>query len=146
MNGPTPDSPVLAELRARVQDHLQQHFGTAPTDASGDFAVDLGPAVVWIRLEVDDGRALVRVWAITNVGMRLGDDLARHLLETNARLPFGGLCLDESQPAVVFADDLLGDYLTGAELALAVVTAAGATAEAGPAIKDRFGGRLFSEI
>lgn len=145
MNRPAPYPRALAELRARVEDHLGEHFGAAPTDASGDFAVELGPAVVWIRVEIPDGRALVRVWAITNVGMRLGDDLARYLLETNARLPFGGLGLDESVPAVVFADDLLGDYLTGAALALAVATAAGATAEVGPAVKRRFGGRLFGE-
>jgi hypothetical protein len=138
--------PALTELRARVEEHLRQHFAAAPTDASGDFAVDLGPATVWLRPEIDgDGRALVRVWTITNVGMRVEDALARYLLETNARLPFGGLGLDERQPAVVFSDDLLGDYLTRAELALAVAMAAGATAEVGPAIKDRFGGRLFGE-
>jgi hypothetical protein len=145
MNAP-PYPPALAELRTRVEDHLHQSFGATATDASGDFAIDLGPAVVWVRPEMVDGRALVRVWAITNVGMRVADDLARYLLETNARLPFGGLGLDETQPAVVFADDLLGDYLTGAELTLAVATAAGTTAEVGPAVKDRFGGSLFSEI
>lgn len=147
MNQPAPNPPALAELRARVEEHLRQQYGAAPTDASGDFTVALGPAMVWVRPEVDaGGRALVRVWAITNTGMRVDDELARHLLETNVRLPFGGLALDESQPAVVFADDLLGDYLTRAELALAVAMAAGATAEAGPGIKDRFGGSLFGEI
>lgn len=142
---PAPYLPVLAELRTRVEDHLRQQYGAAPTDGSGDFSVTLGPAVVWVRPEIVGGRPLVRVWAITNTGMRLGDGLPRFLLETNARLPFGGLGLDQSQPAVVFAADLLGDYLTRAELALAVAMAAGATAEVAPTIKDRFGGRLFGE-
>lgn len=138
--------PALAELRARVDEHLRQHFGVSVTDAAGDFTLALGPATVWLRPEIDkDGRALVRIWAITNVGMRVDDALARYLLETNARLPFGGLGLDESQPAVVFSDDLLGDYLTRAELALAVAMAAGATAEVAAGIKDRFGGLLFGE-
>lgn len=137
--------PALAELRSRVEEHLCQQYGDAPTDRSGDFTVLLGPVAVWVRPEIVDGRALVRVWAITNVGMRVEDALARHLLETNARLPFGGLGLDERQPAVVFSDDLLGDYLTRAELALAVAMAAGTTVEVGPAIKERFGGRLFGE-
>ncbi len=137
--------PALAELRGRVEEPLRRQYGAAPTDGSGDYSVTLGPAVVWVRPELVDGRPLVRVWAITNTGMRVGDGLPRFLLETNARLPFGGLALDESQPAVVFADDLLGDYLTRAELALAVAMAAGATAEVAPTIKDRFGGRLFGE-
>jgi hypothetical protein len=145
VNQSTPFPPALVELRGRVEEHLRQQYGAAPTDRSGDFTIPLGPAVVWVRPEIVDGRALVRVWAITNVGMRVEDALARHLLETNARLPFGGLGLDERQPAVVFSDDLLGDYLTRAELALAVAMAAGATAEVAPGIKDRFGGRLFGE-
>lgn len=136
---------ALAELRRRVEEDLREEYGAAPTDRSGDFAVALGPATVWVRPELIGGRALVRVWSVTNVGMRVDDGLARFLLETNARLPFGGLALDESQPAVVFADDLLGDYLTRAELAMAVAMAAGATAEVGPGIKDRFGGGLFGE-
>lgn len=145
MNQSAPYPPALAELRGRVEEHLRRQYGAAPTDRSGDFTVALGPAMVWVRPEVVDGRALVRVWAITNTGMSVGDDLARFLLETNARLPFGGLALDERQPAVVFADDLLGDYLTGAALALVVAMAAGTTAEVASTIKDRFGGRLFGE-
>lgn len=145
MTGSASYPPALAELRARVADGLREHFGAAPTDGVGDFMVALGPAAVWLRPGIDDGRALVRVWTITNVGMRIDDALARHLIETNARLPFGGLGLDEAGAAVVFVDDLLGDYLTGAELALAVAMAGGVTAEVGPGIKDRFGGRLFGE-
>jgi hypothetical protein len=147
VNQPAPYPPALAELRGRIEEHLRQQYGAAPTDRSGDFTVSLAPAMVWLRPQVEDGgRSLVRLWAITNVGMRVDDELARHLLETNARLPFGGLGLDERQPAVVFSEDLLGDTLTRAELALAVAMAAGATVKVAPAIKDRFGGSLFGEI
>lgn len=145
MTGRASYPPAVAELRARVADGLRERFGAAPTDAEGDFMVSLGPAAVWLRPTVYGGRALVRVWAVTNVDLSIDDALARHLMEANARLPFGGLGLDEAGSAVVFVDDLLGDYLTNAELALAVAVAGGVTAEVGPGIKDRFGGRLFGE-
>ncbi len=147
VNSRTPSyPPQVAELRDRLAEHLREQYGAAPTDASGDFSCALGPVVVWLRPETGaGGSTLVRVWTITNVGMRVDDELARHLLETNARLPFGGLALDEAQPAVVFADDLLGDVLTRADLVTTLAAAAATTEQVAPEIKGRFGGRLFGE-
>jgi hypothetical protein len=135
------------ELRERVGRFLREQFGSAPTDAVGDFMVGIGDAAVWVRPELwTGGRTIVRVWSITNVGMRADAELGRFLLEANARLPFGGLRLDEARPAVVFADALLGDYLNRPELSVTVAAAAATTSELAPGIKQRFGGHLFTEL
>lgn len=146
MTGPDAGPAEVAELRGRVARFLGDQFGSAPTDDVGDFMVAIGEAVVWIRAEAQAGRTIVRVWAITNVEMRADAELGRFMLEANARLPFGGLRLDQSRPAVVFADALLGDYLNRPELSVTVAAAAATMVEYAPRIKQRFGGRLFTEI
>ncbi len=138
---------TVVALHGRIDRMLREQFGSADTDDTGDFMVALGNAVVWIRAEAwTEDRTLVRVWAVTNVGVRTDGVLGRFLLESNMRLPFGGLRLDESRPAVVYADALVGDYLNRAELLVAVSAAAGATTALAPVIQERFGGSLFTEI
>jgi hypothetical protein len=139
--------PALVDLRQRVERYLREQFDSAPTDRAGDFMVAHEGAVVWLRPETStQGHTLVRVWAVTNVDVRVDEEIGRFLLEANGRLPFGGFRLDESRPAVIYADALLGDYLNRAELLIAVAAAVGSTSEFAPRIKERFGGSLFSEI
>lgn len=140
-------APDIAELHERVGRFLTDAFGSAPTDDAGDFLVSLGDAAVWVRAEAWTGdRTLVRVWAITNVGVRLDDGLGRFLLHLNGELPLGGLRLDAARPAVVFSDCLLGDYLNRPELSVTVAAAAATATQVAPRIKERFGGLLFTEL
>lgn len=139
-------STALQDLREKVERFLREMAPTITTDSSGDFMLDTGPCIAWVRpLEWRDGHTLVRVWAITNVGMDVTGALTRFLLETNAKIAIGGLRLDERGPAVMLVHTLLGDYLNRAELGVAVGSVVGTATQLAPEIKQRFGGVLFTE-
>lgn len=139
-------SQAVGALREKLDGYLRQASLSISADDEGDFMISHGSTITWVRaVDWTDGRTLVRVWSITNVGMHVNGELTRFLLTTNAKLPFGGFRLDEAVPAVMLVHCLLGEYLNRQEL-LTTVGAVTATAEqfAGE-IKERFGGRLFTE-
>jgi hypothetical protein len=139
-------TPALDDLREKVDRFLREMAPNVSVDDAGDFMLDTGGAITWIRpLEWSNARTLVRVWAITNVGVDADGGLPRFLLEANAKIAIGGFRLDERGPAVVLVHSLLGDYLNRAELGVAVGSVAGTAAEYAPQIKERFGGKLFTE-
>jgi hypothetical protein len=136
----------IAALKSKVERYLEELFGGFQLDAEGDFVVGSGSAVVWIRpFELDDDRTAVRVWSITNVGVRDDDELTRFIAVENGRLLFGRLQLDEDAPTVGFGHTLLGEFLNRKELET-VIGAVGASADHyDGVIKARFGGRTFGE-
>lgn len=138
--------PDLQALRSKIDGYLREMAPDLSVDDEGDFMVRLGEVITWIRpVAWEDERTLVRVWSITNIGMRVDEELTRFLVTTNARVAMGGFRLDESGPAVMIVHSLLGDYLNRAELQAAVAVVTGMATDFGPQIKSRFGGRLFSE-
>lgn len=133
-------------LRERVDRYLGDTPLPVSTDDSGDFMVSYRETITWIRaMAGKEDRTLVRVWSITNVDVKVTDELTRFLVTTNAKLAFGGLHLDEGRPSVIMAHSLLGDYLNRAELEVAVGAVAGTADRFAPEIKQRFGGKLFTE-
>lgn len=139
-------SQTLEELRGRVDTYLRESFPGVSVDDEGDFMFPFESVITWVRpTHWEGGRTLVRVWAITNIGMRVDGELTRFLLTSNAKLGLGGFRLDESTPAVLLVHTLLGDYLDRAELAAAVGSVTGAADQLAREIKARFGGTLFTE-
>ncbi|MEX2644844.1 MAG: hypothetical protein WD249_01150 [Gaiellaceae bacterium] len=133
-------------LRGTISRYLQESFGSYDVDADGDFALRRGSTVTWIRpLPWADGQTIVRIWAITNLDVRVDGELTRFLATESGRFVFGGFHLDEERRAVLFGHTLLGDFLSRKELADAV-EAVGSTADHyDDQIKARFGGRIFAE-
>lgn len=143
-----PDSEALATVRKTLQDYLTEIFGNYQVDQDGDFMVvhPLGSSVAYIRaLDWGDGQTIVRVWAITNVGMRVDGDLARFLASENNSVVFGAFALNEDKPAVHFGHTLLGDFLQRKELEVAVAAVVTTADHYDDQIKERFGGKLFKE-
>jgi hypothetical protein len=139
-------SQTIDSVRDKLVRELKASFPDVSVDDDGDIMFRHGDVITWIRaLEWEGGRTLVRVWSITNVGMRVDGDLTKLLLTTNGQLAFGGFRLDESVPAVVIEHSLLGDYVNRTELEATVAAVTGAAQEFGPRIKSSFGGQLFSE-
>ena len=137
---------AVATLRRTLERYLEELFGGFQVDTDDDFVVGSGSAAVWIRpIELFGERTGVRIWSITNVEMKVDDELTRYVATENGNLLFGVLHLAEDQPAVVLGHTLLGEFLNRRELE----TAIGAVAEAADAyddvIKARFGGRRFGE-
>lgn len=143
---PAREPEALERLRRKVETYLKESVSSVSADDEGDFMVHGGPVVAWVRVHISEqGRGLVRVFSVTNVGVRVDGELTRYLLETNARLPFGGFRLDEHGLAVIIVHSLLGEYLNRNELHAAILTVTGAAGQFAPEIRARFGGTLFTE-
>jgi type III secretion system-like peptide-binding chaperone len=141
-----PDSEAVSTLRTTLGGYLQEIARAHQTDADGDFVLVHDQGVMWLRpLDWVEGRTIVRVWSITNVGLRADSELARFILTENAKLIFGGFSLDPERPAVAFGHTLLGDVLQRKELEVAIGAVASTTGHYAEQIKARFGGRLFTE-
>jgi hypothetical protein len=88
---------------------------------------------------------VVRVFSITNVELPPGPALARWLVSENFTLTFGHLAWNETENSVWFLHNLLGDYLDADELGCAVKMVATQANHYDDVIKEKFGGRLFSQ-
>jgi hypothetical protein len=142
----TGEAVPVAELGRRLECLAGNLFKDWRVDGEGDFAIGAGRAVVWIRpVELPRERSGVRIWSITNVDMRVDDELTRFIATENASLAFVSLYLEQGRPEVAAGHTLAGT-LNGTELEVAVEAVASAAKEYGSYIKERFGGRLFSEI
>jgi hypothetical protein len=136
----------IAPLRRRLEQFLADIVGDVTTDAAGDVAIRRGSATVWIRpMELPDGRSAVRLWAITNRGIQVDEELTRFVVTENARLVFGALAVDEQLPAVVLGHTLLGEFLNRVELETALDALAASADELDDRIATRFGGKTFTE-
>jgi hypothetical protein len=136
----------LDVLRQALERYLVESFGDYEQDADGDYVVRRGSAVVYVRpLEWQQGQTLVRIWSVTNIGVRVDGELTRFLATENRSFVFGGFALDESGPAVIFGHTLLGDFLSREEVAQAVAAVAETADEYDDRIRARFGGRLPSQ-
>jgi hypothetical protein len=141
------DSAEVAALRRTLKRHLRDIFRVSESDPAGDFVVREGD--VTVRAQPRDwaqGRTLVRVYAVTNVGMRVDGDLTRFLAAENVKLAFGCFELDEATATLSFAYQLPGDFLQRADLKTAIDAVAFTTNRYGSPIKQRFGGLQSSEL
>jgi hypothetical protein len=145
-----PDSDSLDALRSTVGSALRSSFDDVNVDSDGDFIVRRPDAFAWVRLmggSGDGGGALVVVWSVTNVRMRITGDLTRYLATEAANLTFGQFELDESGSATVHVSHgLIGQgrdpAQLGKELTVVVDAVLDASARYGPIIRDRFAGEL----
>ena len=141
-----PETAPVVELGRRLERHAGKLFKDWRVDGEGDFAIGAGRAVVWVRpAELPRERSGVRIWSITNLDMRVDDELTRLIATENASLAFASLYLGQGRPEVA-AGHTLASTFNGTELGEAVVAVAAAANEYGDRIKTRFGGRLFSEV
>ena len=141
------DEPAsVSALRTKLERYLQELFGSFEVDPDGDFVIGSGSAPVWIRpIELPGDRTGVHIWSITNVDVRVDDELTRFLVTENGRLVFGAFELADDQPTVAVGHTLLGEFLNRKELEVAIA-AVGTTADHYDGlVKERFGGRLFGE-
>jgi hypothetical protein len=131
-------------------DTLERYLEESPldftVDADRDFAVPRGSAVTWIRpVEWTDGQTIVRIWSITNAGVRVDGELTRFLAVESGKLELGGFSLDEARSSVLLGHTLLGDFLSRRELEEAVAAVASIADSYDEVIEARFGGRRFAE-
>ncbi len=138
----------LAAVRKRVEAVLSA-LGSArlEQDADGDYLVSRGEVRVVVAPRVPPGGpAVVRVFAITNVGMPASPELGLFLARLNFGLMFGRFALDAEHQAIWFDETLLGDEFRDAELRFTIDVVARTADQWDDRLKQMFGGVTYQSV
>lgn len=132
----------LAAVRDRLRPLLTNLLGHEPaTDADGDFVFEWQSTEVFVApMAVPGMPVVIRVFAITNVGVSVNPDLALFIARLNFGLVFGRFALDLEHAAVWFSESLLGDFVTDEGFRYTVQTVAETANEWDDRIAQMFGG------
>jgi len=138
----------LAEVRVHVERVINDLMETTPEqDADGDYLLALGDVqVVVAPRSVPGGPTLVRVFAMTNVGISVTPDLGLLLARLNFSLAFGRFALDADRKAILFDETLLGDPLNQDALRFAINVVSTTADEWDDRLKQMFGGATYQEV
>lgn len=136
----------LESLRKKVGSYLRDNVPGVSVDEEGDYTFRYEYIVIRIRPAAwTEGRTLVKVWSLTNLGVRVDAELTKFLVTRHVLSLFGGFRLDERTPAVIVGYTLLGDDLSEAELMNAISGVMGTAHKHAREIERRFGGNLLFE-
>lgn len=133
------------DLREFVGGLLRAILGGYEVDAFGNYTFIHEGARVFVTVGTSPIGPQVGVFSVTNLGLELSPELGGFLLTTNHRLGFGSFSYDPQNQAVWLRHALLGTTLDGPELQAAVASVASTAAALDEEIRDRFGGRTFTE-
>jgi hypothetical protein len=89
---------------------------------------------------------VVRVFAITNVGVAVTPELGLFLARLNFGLMFGRFALDAEHRAIWFDETLLGDQFTDEELRFTISVVASTADHWDDRLKQMFGGATYEEV
>jgi hypothetical protein len=92
------------------------------------------------------GPAVVRVFAITNVGVSVTPELGLFLARLNFGLTFGRFALDAEHRSIWFDETLLGDQFTDEELRFTIQVVASTADQWDDRLKQMFGGATYEEV
>ncbi|RIK94738.1 MAG: hypothetical protein DCC71_23255 [Proteobacteria bacterium] len=139
----------LAATRPRIERVLtQMNAGKAPEqDADGDYMLALRDVHVKVAPRVTLlGPVVVRVFAVTNVGVHVVPELGLFLARLNFGLMFGRFALDAEHAAIWFDETLLGEHITDEELRFTIEVVASTADEWDDKLKQMFGGATYQEV
>lgn len=146
----TPIDDAVKALRGKIEHILTESFGTYSVDADGDIFVDHASARVFVcPRHWRERQTVVSIFSVTNVDVPVSGDLTAFLAQENLHMLFGHFALraDEgaSHGSVWLGHTLLGDFLDAEELVTALSTVARLADAYDDRIRERFGGRLYTE-
>lgn len=138
----------LAALRERVEKAVTQLAGRTPEmDEDGDYRLPIGGVHVVVAPRVAPaGPAVVRVFAITNVGVSVTPELGLFLARLNFGLMFGRFALDAEHRSIWFDETLLGDQFSDEELRFTIQVVASTADQWDDRLKQMFGGATHEEV
>jgi hypothetical protein len=115
-------------------------------DDHGSYVVGMQSARTFIvPTWLENGMTVLRVFAITNLGVPVTAELTRWLLDMNRQFVFGAFALDVENGAVWFNHNLLGSFAAPEELEATIGAVIETADRFDDEIKNRFGGRLYVE-
>jgi hypothetical protein len=138
----------LAEVRGLVEKMLTDMLKRVPDqDDDGDYLIPIGDVRVVVAPRIaPGGPPVVRVFAITNVGVQVTPDLGLMLARLNFGLMFGRFALDAEHQAIWFDETLLGDHIHDAELQFIVQAVATTADQWDDRLKQMFGGATHQDV
>ena len=138
----------LGEARAHVEKALAVICERKPEqDEDGDYLVPMGDVRVMVAPRIaPGGPAVVRVFAITNVGVSVTPELGLLLARLNFGLMFGRFALDVEHQAIWFDETLLGDQFTDEELRFTIQIVANTADAWDDRLKQMFGGATYQDV
>ena len=138
----------LAAVRARIERVLQEKTGGRPEqDPDADYTMQMGNVHVTVAPRAAPGGPIVvRVFAITNVGVNVTPDLGLFLARLNFGLMFGRFALDTDHSAIWFDETLLGEQFSDEELRFTIGVVASTAGVWGERLKQMFGGSTYQEV
>jgi hypothetical protein len=138
----------LAEIRERVETILTGMLEEKPDqDPDGDFCVGLGDVRVVVGVRIAPGGLLmVRVFAVTNVDVKISPELGLFLARLNFGLMFGRFALNTERGSIWFDETLLGEHFSDEELRFTVRVVASTADEWDDRLKQMFGGSTHQEV
>ncbi len=137
----------LAAVRARLEAAVQAVAGArVERDQDGDYVLPIGDVHVGLAPRVaPGGPVIVRVFAITNVGVAVTPELGLFLARLNFGLMFGRFALDAEHHSIWFDETLLGDQFSDEELRFTIDVVASTADQWDDRLKQMFGGVTHQE-
>lgn len=137
----------LAAVRVQIERVLTEQLGSRPEqDEDGDYLFPIGDVRVGVAPRAAPGEPLiVRVFAVSNVGVTVAPELGLFLARLNFRLMFGRFALDAEHGAIWFDETLLGDQLSDDALRFTIGIVASTTDEWDDRIRQMFGGATYQQ-
>jgi hypothetical protein len=138
----------MGEVQRRLVPMLTEMLGHEPeTDADGDYPFVVNGVQIFVAPRVVPGPVIVvRVFAITNIGVELTPDIGLFLARLNFGMVIGRFALDVEHQAVWFDETVLGPDVTADELRFVIEAVASTAAEWDDRIKQQFGGITRTEM
>ena len=138
----------LASIRGTVEVTLRDLAGgPVEQDADGDYVLPVGDVHVTVAPRaLPDGTTVVRVFAITNVGITVAPELGLFLARLNFGLMFGRFALDVEHASIWFDEALLGAQLTDELLRFTVRIVASTADQWDDRLKQMFGGSTYQDV
>jgi hypothetical protein len=138
----------LAVARKRIETIVTDVIGQAPKqDNDGDYVLPIDDVHIMVAPRATpDGQVIVRIFAITNVGVAVTPDLGLFLARLNFGLMFGRFALDAEHNSIWFDETLLGEQFREEELRFAISVVSSTADGWDDRLKQMFGGATHQEI
>jgi hypothetical protein len=138
----------LAAVRERIERVIGGMTGDRPRqDEDGDYVISIRDVHVTVAPRVGPGGPVVmRVFAITNVGVTTTGELGLFLARLNFGLMFGRFALDAQHASIWFDETLLGEHVSDEELRFTIEVVASTADEWDDRLKQMFGGATYQEV
>jgi hypothetical protein len=138
----------LALARTRIEAIVTEILGRSPEqDGDGDYVLPIQEVHVMVAPRAaPDGQIVVRVFAITNVGVSVTPELGLFLARLNFGLMFGRFALDAEHRSIWFDETLLGEQFREEELQFAIRMVASTADAWDDRLKQMFSGATYQEV